>query len=281
MEENIIKRFLQGQWKGPSRRSWRCPDETRLAAYADRELTGDLKESLERHLAGCDSCLAQVSFLTKSAEWTDHEVVPAHLLARARELVSHQSPLNVWGWRLKVATAGLACLVLAIALGIVLQSRRSNQSSNESLIAKNEPTQPAITFPAQPATVETPTRVDSLRPEVGESPRRIQSPGPGVRHMPEPGALAPTVLFPTERATVTSAGLVFRWTAINDAESYEISLMTDAGDVVFTDRSTQTELKLPAHVRLTMGGKYFVRVTANMPQGITIKSSVVGFRVSQ
>ncbi len=56
--------------------------------------------------------------------------------------------------------------------------------------------------------------------------------------------------------------------------------MTDAGDVVFADRSTDVQLKLPAHVKLTPGSKYFVQVTANMPQGNTIKSSVVGFRIS-
>ena len=79
---------------------------------------------------------------------------------------------------------------------------------------------------------------------------------------------------------VASGDLVVRWTPVNEAAFYEVTLMTDAGDVVFAGRSTDAQLKLPAQVKLTAGSKYFVRVTANMPQGNTIKSSVVGFRIS-
>ena len=79
---------------------------------------------------------------------------------------------------------------------------------------------------------------------------------------------------------VASEGLVLSWTPINEAVYYEINLMTAAGDLVFAERSTQAQLKLPAQMKLTPGGKYFVQVTVNLPQGNTIKSPVVGFRVS-
>jgi hypothetical protein len=280
MDETTLKRLLQGSAEGISKPIRRCPDSADLAAYADQQLSGNSKEMTEKHLSSCDSCLAQVAFLAKSSDWTDPALVPAHMLSGARSLVSRKPPANVWEWRWTVATAALACLVFAIILGIAWQLRRSNKSADPALIAETQPTQSVVPFPASPTPVESPTAFKSSTPEPISSPRQIKSPSPAVRRATQLGVAAPSVLFPTERATVSSAELVFRWSAINDAESYEVTLMTDAGDVVFTDHSTQTELKLPGHLTLTSGGKYFVQVTANMPQGNTIKSSVVGFRVS-
>ena len=280
MDENNLKRMLQGQRQGPSKRSWRCPDDARLAAYADQQLPGHLKESIENHLANCDSCLAEVSFLVKSSELPDPQPVPAQVLSRARSLVSQNRSSSVWGWRWTIATAAVACLVFAILLGIAAHLRESRKAADESLLAKNLPPQPAVSQFPSPATVETPPRLDSPGPKRTESPRPVNAPAPGVRRPLGSGALAPNVLFPTERAMVASGDLVVRWTPVNEAAFYEVTLVTDAGDVVFAGRSTDAQLKLPAQVKLTAGSKYFVQVTANMPQGNTIKSSVVGFRIS-
>lgn len=280
MDENNLKRLLQGQQQGSSKRSWRCPDDARLAAFADQQLPDHLKESIEKHLASCNSCLAEVSFLVKSSELPDAQPVAPQMLSRARNLVSQKR--TVWAdWRWPVATAAAACLVLAVLLGLAFQLTQSRKSADESLVAKNQPPQSeASSFPS-PAAVETPPTLTNIPgPERVESPRPIHSPVPGVRRPLSPGGLSPDVLFPSERATVASGDLVVRWTPVNEAAFYEVTLMTDAGDVVFADRSTDVQLKLPAHVKLTPGSKYFVQVTANMPQGNTIKSSVVGFRIS-
>ncbi|HLF55315.1 MAG TPA: zf-HC2 domain-containing protein, partial [Thermoanaerobaculia bacterium] len=43
------------------RPSRHCPDEHRLAAYAERRLPGAERSLLESHLADCGSCLGQVA----------------------------------------------------------------------------------------------------------------------------------------------------------------------------------------------------------------------------
>src|ERR1051325_5074630 len=118
MDETTLKRLLQEPAEGISKPNWRCPDSAKLAAYADQQLSGNLKEITQKHISSCDSCLAQVSFLTKSSEWTNPELVPAHMLSAARNLISRKRSGNVWEWRWRIATAALACLVFAIILGI-------------------------------------------------------------------------------------------------------------------------------------------------------------------
>ncbi|MEP6718401.1 MAG: hypothetical protein ABJB21_04620 [bacterium] len=281
MEETEITKLLQ-DYKGPSgQRGWRCPDEIQFAAFVDQRLSDAARESLEAHVAECDFCLGQISFLVKSADWASAGEVPAHLLSRARKLVSQEHSSSVWGWRWTVATAAAACLVFAVLLGIVLQLRQSRKSADETLLAKNQPPQPAVSQFPSPAAAETPSALNNtpgtVRPESAR-PAHIAS--PGVRRPLELGARSPSVLFPTEGAMVSSGALVFRWVPINDVQFYRISVMTDAGELVFASQSEQAQIKLPADVKLKAGNKYFVQVTANMPQGNTIKSSVVGFRVS-
>ena len=281
MDEKNIVQLFRDQRASSTKRGWRCPDDTKLAAYADQLLQGDLKESIERHLASCESCLAEVSFLMKSSELSDTQPVPAPLLLRARSLVSESRSSTIWRWGWPAATAA-ACLALAVVLGIALQLGQSGKTADESLVAKNEPPQQAVaSFPSPPA-VETPAaQLKSPGSVITQSPRPTRVPAPTVRRPPEPGSVSPAVLFPTEGATVASTELVFRWVPITDAQFYDIAVMTDTGDLVFTGHAEQTQIKLPADVKLKHGNKYFVRVTANLPQGNTIKSPVVSFRVSR
>jgi hypothetical protein len=282
MDEKNLKQLLRDQRASSTKRGWRCPDDTKLAAYADQLLQGDLKESIERHLATCESCLAVVSFLMKSSESSVKQPVPAPLLIRARNLVSQPRSSTIWRWGWPATTAAAACLVVAVLLGIAFQLRQSGKTADESLVAKNEPPQQAVaSFPSPPA-VETPAaQLKSPGSVITQSPRPIRVPAPTVRRPPEPPSLSPTILFPTEGAMVAQTELVFRWVPITDAQFYDIAVMTDTGDLVFTGQSEQTQIKLPADVKLKVGNKYFVRVTANLPQGNTIKSPVVSFRVSR
>src|SRR5437867_4096751 len=105
MEEDDLRTLLRERKRDLRARGWRCPRTTDLAAYVDRRLAGRARESLEAHLADCDSCLAQVSFLVHSGDGPDSVDVPAHLLARARSLVT-ESPRTsmIWNWRWATVT---------------------------------------------------------------------------------------------------------------------------------------------------------------------------------
>src|SRR2546430_189310 len=99
MEEKLKKLWTRRSERR-LRRGWRCPDEAQLAAYADSQLGGAARASVEAHLADCDFCRAQVSFLVRAAEADEAPAVPAQLIARAQQLVPAQpSRTNLWDWR--------------------------------------------------------------------------------------------------------------------------------------------------------------------------------------
>ncbi|MBA2702849.1 MAG: zf-HC2 domain-containing protein [Blastocatellia bacterium] len=262
------------------KRGWRCPDDVKLAAYADQLLPGELKRSIERHLAECDSCLAQVTFLVRSSDTPDPEPVPAHILLKVQNLVPAGPGSNSHAWRWALATTAVACLLFAAVLGIALQERHTKKSADPTLVARNEapPAASSVVLPHAPVeTAPVPGPTDAPKQET----RPIRTPPPSVRGMSNPGSVSPNLVFPTEGASVSSGDLVFRWLPIQDAQFYGISVMTAAGELVFFGQSEKTQVRLPAASRLKSGGKYFVQVTANLPQGNTIKSPVVSFRVSR
>ena len=67
--------------RGLSRRTWRCPDDTRLAAYSEHRLAEKTMHRIERHIADCERCTLQLAFLIK-AEDLPLPFVPPALLAR-------------------------------------------------------------------------------------------------------------------------------------------------------------------------------------------------------
>src|SRR5258705_5624944 len=110
MEDAEIRKLLQVQHGKAGRRGWRCPDENRMAAYVAEGLSDSARKSVEAHVAGCDFCLTQVAFLTQSADWVTVEAVPAHLLYRARRLITREPRKTInLGWRWAVTAAAVAC----------------------------------------------------------------------------------------------------------------------------------------------------------------------------
>src|SRR5574341_2543378 len=86
------------------RRTWRCPDEARLAAYFERSLPAPQQQEVEAHVSNCEYCLAQVAFLL---EVQDAELpeVPRTLLERARQPANSRAAVSgmVWKWSPAVA----------------------------------------------------------------------------------------------------------------------------------------------------------------------------------
>lgn len=83
-----------------------CPEVTLIAAYCERALTGGERDAVERHLAGCALCRAELSSIARAAHETE--------AARAAE-----PWLRRW-WSsapVGLAVAGTIAVVVAIGLG--------------------------------------------------------------------------------------------------------------------------------------------------------------------
>src|SRR6266849_2998520 len=91
----------------PDRRTWRCPDEMRLAAYVDHRLIARDQARLQRHLAGCGYCLGQVVALARLQDAPLPADIPASVVARARELAAGKAAVHwkpAWSWGAVAAT---------------------------------------------------------------------------------------------------------------------------------------------------------------------------------
>ena len=283
MKKNDVKDWMGGFRKRVQRVRWRCPNELQLAAYVDRRLDGKARESLEAHLADCDLCLDQVSFLVHSAAWADSVDVPAQLLTRAKNLVSDSGrpPLSIdWGW---AATAvAVACLVLAFAIVLALRLHGSEptQSTAGPLVAQDQPQQHPAAIPQFSTTPQNRDAIPSSNTAPSDKtivPRPVRS-APLVRNA-EPGGHLPKLTFPHDGAVVKREKLEFRWQTVSDAIFYEVSIVTAAGDPVIVRQTDGTRLELRPDVQLISGAKYFVSVRAHLRDGKTARSSVVSFKV--
>src|SRR5687767_1232421 len=114
MDQKEIKQLLQSHRRSEGGHGFRCPEENRLAAYVDGQLTAEARTTLENHVTDCNSCLEGIAFLARSAEWTNTNAIPAYLIARARGLVTEKPPVSVWRWRWAMATAAAAFVVVAV-----------------------------------------------------------------------------------------------------------------------------------------------------------------------
>ena len=214
-------------------RGWRCPDETRLAAYADGNLAADEREKLSKHLSGCEYCLGQVAALVKLADAAP-VALSEDLVARAVNLVPRDTPAGrSQGWRWAAAATAAAALVLVFVPML---------------------REPPVTRPITEPKVE---------------PRAVrQAPSATSR---------PGIEYPAEGQTVAALDLEFRWSGMDGALFYEVSVVTFEGDVVWRTQADSTHARLPSTVVLTPGRRYYVSVNALLAQGKTVKSPPVGF----
>src|SRR5688572_18711458 len=119
MNPEKLSSLLRSTPRAAGDRTSACPAEERLAAYVDGDLASTDAESLEVHLADCESCLALVGFLARDRGAGD-EPVPETDLARARQLVKQALP---GGTRFTPARWATAAVVL-VAFAAVMQFSR-------------------------------------------------------------------------------------------------------------------------------------------------------------
>jgi hypothetical protein len=72
---------------------------------------------------------------------------------------------------------------------------------------------------------------------------------------------------PPDGALVRPDTLSFYWTSAGDRATYQLTVSTEAGAIVWSDRTTNTSLALPAAVvgRLELGLDYYWQVDAVLP----------------
>ena len=240
MNEKEITALLSSASASGARQGWRCPDETRLAAYVEGKPEDSLREEVEVHLADCAFCRGQVGFLARSGHLGPPPAVPVHLLAEAK---GDRSPLLRV---LRPATLALAGAGFVLAMFQIAPYPRQGTSPGGS----------------RPATVPSGTR--------SEGNARISS---GATD-------GPWIVRPREGQNLPRGALTLQWETAPTALFYTVQLVDQKGDVVWEGRSEGRSLTVPADAALAPGEPYFAWVLAHVRNGATVRSPAVGFRVA-
>jgi len=251
--------FSLAHWNVQHRR-WRCPSEETLAAFTERRLVDRAAERVRAHLADCEYCLGQVTFLLESED-LELPQVPAGLVVRAREVATRGEPsrYQLWRWRTMAATVG--CVALAGSLW---------------LHRKDLPTSPAA---SDASTAEVVVHPGSPVMATGQEPHKpVEEPTHGTRNGVSHSSV-PTLIVPRERAIVNRSGLEFRWTGPSRALFYEVRIVTAEGDLVWEGRADEKWIKIPPGLTLDAGQTYFAWVRAYLPEGKTVQSKASSFSV--
>ena len=231
----------------PRTHRFHCPDEHLLAAYVDQQLIGAERERVESHLAKCDSCLQQVSFLIKESQSSALSVPPS-LVYRAKKLETAGNKTAPFSR--KWVTVAAASAVMAIGL-MAWREAKPNIEENSTTIA----TVPHASDPAIPARVNSDAET-------------------AVRSASSPDS-QPLVLSPQPGAVVHGPDFSIRWEPVPNAAAYEVRIVTADGGLVWRGRVHENSVNPKQTLRA--GSKYFVWVRAWLANGKTLQSPAVGF----
>lgn len=78
-----------------------------------------------------------------------------------------------------------------------------------------------------------------------------------------------------------STGTPIRWTGFPDGSHYTVYVLSDAGDVLWTEHLRDNEWALQQEMGLAPGSDLFIRVDAELPDGRTISSRHLAFRLAE
>jgi hypothetical protein len=154
---NFTRRSRVNEKSRGERRSWRCPEETAIAAYVQSRLSPRDKDRLEAHLADCDFCLSHVASLARAQEITAFDPVPDWLLRKAQAM-GVESAAHGRAPSLRWAIAGSLALALTGALWFYPPSGTEDfpggASSSEVRIVRGESGMPLeILYPQEGGVV--------------------------------------------------------------------------------------------------------------------------------
>lgn len=80
---------------------------------------------------------------------------------------------------------------------------------------------------------------------------------------------------------VVSTGSLIRWTEFPDGSHYTVFILSDAGDVLWTEHLFSNEWVLHKSLDLDPEGDFFFRVEAELPDGESITSQHLAFRIKK
>jgi hypothetical protein len=218
-----------------------CPEDQEIAEYFDGVLPKEELSRLERHLADCRYCLARVGMLGRLDAHHSDRRIPGDVLATAKAIAP-----KVPGRRQKWVPAWAAAALVVLAVGVLSQLDSTGQRGPESI-------------PSVKSVEQSGNRRET---------RSANSTVPG-----------PSFLSPVESPATIPTGYFFRWTPVANSRFYQVRIVSDNGDLLWQERVTGTEWKIPAGTQLIAGAEYFVRVEAFLTDTRSLKSEYLPFQV--
>ena len=243
-----------------ARRTWRCPSDELLSAFAEHQLDESRRRRVESHVSTCEYCVAQLGFLLRLQDEPPPEV-PAALMRRVRTAAS-ESALRPRLWRWAPIAATVASLVLVTS--VLLRNPSMPPLAGPPSAAK------PVSAPAIPQSApSTPTA--KVNAGTTSSETRTRS----------PQAAVPRLVEPRPGAVLAADQVAFHWTPVKRSLYYELRVATGKGALVWKTRVEADHARLPADQHLSPGEVYFAWVRAYLPEGKTVRAEATPFRVKQ
>ena len=224
-----------------------CPAQQELAAYADHQLIGPPRHTIERHLVSCDTCVQQVAFLVRTAPQS--ESVPAELMNKAFALAKQEVQYAYPIW--KLALSGAFAVIL---LSIVSWRLIEHKGGHPNFATEAPP-------PAQIGVVAHNVTPAPKSQEMFRGNDSVESP----------------FLFPSPNQRVDATKLVFRWKPVRRANLYDIEVVTDDGSVIWAEKVKASFAALPSDIHLAKEASYFVRLRVHTVYGSVEVTKAIGF----
>lgn len=238
-EQDLVDLLRSRSWS-TSRPADRCLSEVEVAGFVAGGPGGRSRKRIEGHLAACNRCLGMAATLLR-LEDQPVPLVPPDLRRQALDLVATRRRARPrLPLQWRVALPAAASLILVVGMFLWRQDT---------------------------ARVDRPSAEAASAQEVGAVRRGVGAPD-DLR-----------ILAPAEGAVVEPERVDLLWTAASQGLFYEVQVVSDEGDLVWQGRTEETRLRLPAESRLGSDREYFLWVRAYLPDGKTVRSPAVGFRV--
>ncbi len=241
MDEQNHKKLLQLQTVELTAKTPFCPEDQVIAEYFDGDLPQVERANFERHLRDCRFCLARIGVLERLAQNRNDTRIQEAVLATAKQMAG-PAPVH----RLGMAPAWATAAVVVVALFTIV-----NNSRNLS----REPAAIPIVAPA--------TEADN---------RQFRTAGPISTHL--------SVLHPKPGAGIVPGSLI-EWAEVPGNLHYNIFVLSNTGDVLWTERLQDTDWVLNESLQLSPGSEYYFRVEALLPDGSNVSSRHIVFQVTE
>ena len=218
-----------------------CPEDREIAEYFDGQVVEAVRRSTEHHLDNCRFCLARIGMLNRQRGEFGEQRVSEEVLATAKKLAR---PASAW-WLERTWIWASAAMIL-IAVFSIMNNQRALAPTSESSFSEE--------FPVQ----QTRRQVRSVDRSLVSLEVLSPAPGESLAH-----------------------GSQIQWAEVPGHIHYDIYILSNAGDVLWTERLQENGWVFHERVQLPAGGEYFFRVEAVLPDGGSVSSRHTAFRVSE